>query len=929
MARADIRDRYGFRLRTPDRDRPVTRHTERVRISGDEVTAREAEVLALVGQHLTNAQIAATLFISVRTVESHVAALLRKLNVPDRRSLARRAAVDRGQQRGMLPVPATPFLGRAAERAELTHALTGQRLVTAVGPGGIGKTRLAISVAGDVAAGHRDGVWFVDLVRVTEPAAVIGTVAEVVGVPEHLALSQDGALVASLARREGLLVLDNCEHLLDGVRECVDLIVNGCPGVTVLTTSRTRLMLPYERVYPVPGLSITDDAGGDAVALFGARVAAATSEATPPDPARTAALCRALDGIALAIELAASRYATLGLDGLEAGLHDRLRFFTVGSPTAARHRSLRDTIAWSYDLLTPTDQALLRRVAMFASWFDVAAAHHIAAPSRDRAVVADGLAQLADHSLLVVDRGTPTRYRALETIRQYGEEQLALAGEVATIETQLDEWCRLQLRDLANVEPDDAWCLRFDRVVDDVRAALRRCAADPDRRGPAAELAAQLAGQLWLRGRLIEAQRRYEQAADLSPSSTDRVQLLRLAAGAAGTGYLGTDMLRLLRQSADLARSVGDLGGAAGDLAAMSLFITRAPGIMAQTHTEEEAADLLAEAEAVSDGSGDAEAAIALAKVSGNYRRVSVEQSEQAVERARAADDPGLVDAALDLLTATHLRLDDIPAAVATVRRREAAIASLPMVALHGFAHSDHAQYGCEVMLAAGNLPGASQYADRLARLPFNREEGLLGLARRLKVDAFAGHFDAVLRDATQFGNSWERLGEPVVPNLASSAGAVAMVHGILGHDELRARWLRLADDLNGAQPTITRQAWAPTFDAIVALHRGEFPTACDGLAIDPDDSDTWWHGGQIIYRPWYAAVWAEAAVLDERPDAHARIQRARHATRANPIASAMVERVAAFAAGDRTAVESLAATFEALGCPYQQTRTGVLAGML
>jgi hypothetical protein len=162
------------------------------------------------------------------------------------------------------------------------------------------------------------------------------------------------------------------------------------------------------------------------------------------------------------------------------------------------------------------------------------------------------------------------------------------------------------------------------------------------------------------------------------------------------------------------------------------------------------------------------------------------------------------VDATLDLLTAVHLRLDDIPAAVATLRRREAAIASLPMVAL----------------IAAGNLPGASQYADRLARLPFNREEGLLGLARRLKVDAFAGHFDAVLRDATQFGNSWDRLGEPVVPNLASSAGAVATVHGILGHDELRARWLRLADDLNGPQPTITTWAWAPTFDAIVALRR-------------------------------------------------------------------------------------------------------------
>jgi DNA-binding CsgD family transcriptional regulator len=325
--------------------RPINRHTERVRALGTEVTVREAEVLALVGQHLTNAEIADALFISVRTVESHVAALLRKLNVPDRRSLARAAAVEPAPPRGTLPAPATPFLGRAVERAELTQALADHRLVTAIGPGGIGKTRLAISVAGDVAAQRRDGVWFVDPVRVADPAAVVATVAEVIGVPEQLAPSAEAALVASLARRDGLLVLDNCEHLLDGVRECVDLLANGCPELTVLATSRRRLMLPYERVYSVPGLSVSDDAGGDAVALFAARAIAATGEANPPDPTRVAALCRELDGIALAIELAASRYATLGLDGLEAGLQDRLRFLTVGSPIGARHRSLRETIA--------------------------------------------------------------------------------------------------------------------------------------------------------------------------------------------------------------------------------------------------------------------------------------------------------------------------------------------------------------------------------------------------------------------------------------------------------------------------------------------------------------------------------------------------------------------------------------------------------
>ena len=898
--------------------------------AGTDITAREAEVLALVGQHLTNAEIAQALFISVRTVESHVAALLRKLSVPDRRSLARRAAVDSGTPRGALPAPATPFLGRAAERAELTQALGGQRLVTAVGPGGIGKTRLAISVAGDVAPARRDGVWFVDLVRVTDPAAVVATVAEVVGVPEQLALPPEAALVASLARRDGLLLLDNCEHLLDGVRSCVDLVVNGCPDLTVLATSRTRLMLPYERVYPVPGLSVTEGAGGDAVALFAARVAAATGLSTPPDPARAAALCRELDGIALAIELAASRYATLGLDGLEAGLHDRLRFLTVGSPIAARHRSLRDTIAWSYDLLTPADQALLRRVAVFASWFDVAAAQGVAAPDSDRAAVADALARLADHSLLVVDRGEPTRYRALETIRQYSEEQLATAGELATVQARLDQWCRLQLRELAAVEPDAAWRLRFDRVVDDARAVLLRCAADPGRRGPAAEFAGELAGQLWLRGRLMEAQRRYEQAAGLSPLPADRVQRLRLAAGVAGTGFLGTEMLRLLRESADLARSLGDLGGAAADLAWMSLYITRAPGIMAQSRTDMEAADVLAEAESISDGSARVAAAIALAKAFAAWRSLSVEQSEQTIRRAQEADDPAIADAALDLLTALHLALDDIPAAVATVRRRDAAIAALPMVALHGFAHSDNALFGSEVLLAAGDLRGAAEYADRLARLPFYREEGLLGLARRLKVNAFAGHFDAVLRDATQFHDSWERLDQPIVPNLASSAGAVAMVHGILGHDEMRAHWLRLADDLfSGYQATITTRAWGLTFDAVVALHRGEFRTAANRLAIDPGDPETWWDPAQTMYRAWYAAVWAEAAVLDGRSDAPDRVQRARHPVRANPIASLMVERAAAFAAGDRCAMDNLAPAFEALGCPYQQARTGVIAQLM
>jgi len=895
--------------------------------AGTVVTAREGEVLALIAQHLTNAQIAEALCISVRTVDSHVAALLRKLQVPDRRVLARQAAVARTPGRGALPVPVTPFIGRVAEQAALKQLLAGHRLVTAVGPGGIGKSRLAISVAADLAEERRDGAWFVDLVRVTDPAAVVAAVAEAVGVPEQQAASLEAAVVAALARRDGLLVLDNCEHLLEGVCACVEPIIVDCPGVTVLATSRARLMLPYERLYTVPGLSVDGDEG-DAVALFLTRALEATGEVLP-DARRVGALCQALDGMALAIELAASRYATMGLDGLEAGLHEQLRLLTVGSPAAGRHRSLRGAIDWSYGLLSPADRALLRGVAVFASWFDMDAARAVAAPATDRAAVADGLARLADQSLLVVERGAPTRYRALETIRQYGEEQLAVARELAAAEVRHEAWCCAVVDELAVAPPDATWCKRFDRVVDDARAALFRCATTHDHRADAARLAAQLAGQLWLRGRLMESQRWYEQAANLDPSPARQVEHLRMAAGAAGTRFGGTEMLRLLRQAADLAVSLGDRGGAARDLAWMSLFITRAPGMMTERRTPEEAAALLAEATAISDGSARPEAAIAVARAFGEYPNLTVEGAEQAVASAQRVGDPALVDAALDLLTSVHLTLDDLPAAMSAVRRRDAVNEALPMVALNGYGHGDHHLYGSEVLLAAGNLPGAADYAERLARLPFNRDEDFLGVARRLKVDALAGHFDDVLRDAERFRISWERDGRPIVPNLGSSACAVAMVHGILGDDASREDWAGLTKDLLGESPSVSAVAWMPTFDAIVALHRGEPHAAQDHLAADLDDPDTWWHALMRMYRPWYAALWAEAAVLGHRADADERIERARRATRDNPIASAMVERAAAFAAGDRNAVESLAATFEALGCPYQQERTRVLASMI
>ncbi|WP_308258124.1 ATP-binding protein, partial [Pseudonocardia lacus] len=319
------------------------------------VTQREAEVLAAVGEHLTNAEIAARMVISVRTVESHVSSLLRKLAVADRRALselaAERAATAAAPPvRPPTPLPSalTPFVGRGAERAALGALLVGEagradgpRLVTAVGPGGVGKTRLAMAVAADVSDRVADGVWYVDLVPVTDAAMVAPTVAAALGLGEQPGRTADDTLLEWAVDRRAVLVLDNCEHLLDGVALLVERLLAAGAGLVVLTTSRARLMLPFERIFPVGGLSVPDDESGDAVALFEQRAAAAGSRPDVAERARVRRICRGLDGVPLAIELAAARLPALGLDGLEAGLADRLDLLSGARRADERHRSLR------------------------------------------------------------------------------------------------------------------------------------------------------------------------------------------------------------------------------------------------------------------------------------------------------------------------------------------------------------------------------------------------------------------------------------------------------------------------------------------------------------------------------------------------------------------------------------------------------------
>ncbi|WP_308257784.1 ATP-binding protein, partial [Pseudonocardia lacus] len=446
---------------------------------GTGLTAREAEVLALLGQRLSNGEIAGQLVVSVRTVESHVSALLRKFGAADRRELARLAgsggvaAVPPVPPGSALPVPLTPFVGRVRELDAVVDAVRRHRLVTATGPGGVGKTRLALAAAQRLAPGHRDAAVFVDLVRVLDPALVVAAVADAVGVPERAGVDRAESLLAALAGRDPLLVVDNCEHVVDGVRPCVERVLTACPSVRILATSRIRLMLPFEHVFAVPGLSIADAAGpsdgdGDAVALFVERAVAAGAPepVTAHERATVREVCRALEGMALAIELAAARVPGLGLDGLAGALDARLALLAVGHRAEGRHRSLRAAIDWSYALLDHDERAALRVAAVFASRFDADAL--AAVMGRPRAVALDALARLVDWNLVSVRGGPPTRYRVLETIRQYATEVARGDGEDERLRAAHREWVRDGLAGLLADTGDDelAWCEAVDALLD-------------------------------------------------------------------------------------------------------------------------------------------------------------------------------------------------------------------------------------------------------------------------------------------------------------------------------------------------------------------------------------------------------------------------------------------------------------------------------
>ncbi|MEV6865058.1 LuxR C-terminal-related transcriptional regulator [Streptosporangium subroseum] len=901
-----------------------------------EISPREAEVLELVGAHLSNAEIAARLCISVRTVESHVSSLLRKLEVPDRRALARRApesaGADRSHPAPALPAPLTSFVGRVSERTALTELIRAHRQVTAVGPGGVGKTRLALAVAAEAAGEYADGVWFVDLVPVTDPGMIATAVAGALGLGEQPGRDMTESVVAALADRHALLVLDNCEHVVDGVALFLERLLATCPRVTVLATSRARLMVPFERVYPVPPLSLTVDGESDAVALFRERAAAVGWPLDPPLRDQITSICERLDGMALAIELAAARCSTLGLDGINAALSHPLRMLTGGSRTDERHRSVRAALDWSHALLEPADRALLRRVSVFVAPFPAAAAAEVA--GSEEGIVADGLARLAEQSLLVVTASPHgTQYRALETIRQYGMERLAEVGDLVDARSRHLRWCLAKAAGLAVVRED--WRARFDLVADDLRAALAWAADRPEQRADAYGLARRLAELTFTRNLTGESQGRYEQAAALADGPAATVSMFRQAAAVAGCRTVGDDMYRLHRAAADAARRSGDTAGAAADLATAATTAFRFSSTFVRIPPREEALALITEARELAGDDPAAQAAVALAEAGvltdafgaaqgppGNAVPETVARAERAVELARHTGDPLAESAALDALTCAQSWAGDTFVTAATARRRITLLSSMPISPAGTHELIDALGMVTEAGLGAGDLPGARRWARQLADHPSLAEVGHRATCRLLMVDALAGNVDEVLTGSVRFLDAWRRAGSPARSFLCPAVAGVAMIHGLRDDHDARREWQEVLDQL-GTSPEHT-YGYGAVFDAMLLLHHGQASEALERMAPEPRQV---WKWVTWIWLHWYVALRAEAAVLAGSPDARGCLAEARTIVAGNPVASAIVQRAEALLDGDQESLLATADAFDAAGCRYQSARTMVLAG--
>ena len=409
--------------------------------------------------------------------------------------------VPREAPRGNLPRRAARLIGRDDDLAAVAEALAAGPVVTLVGPGGIGKTRLAIAAAQDAEPDLAGGAWLVGLADISSPDDVPRAAADTLQVREATGRSLTRSVVAALEGRHALLVLDNCEHVVEAAAVLARAVSEGCPDVRVLATSREGLGVSGERLVPVGPL----DPHGAAADLFAERAAAADPDFDPAASRREVAeICRRLDGVPLAIELAAARSRSLTPAELLERLDDALRLLGGGRrPQVAHHRTLRATIAWSFDLLSPGERSLLARLSVFAGPFDVAAAEAVAAGGDvDARDVADLLGGLVNRSMVVAAAGPPgRRLRLLETVRAFAAERLADEGDGEEVAGRHAVWCRGEVEAIGALlagPAEEEGVARLSALWPNLRAAVEQACAAGDR-ATAAALVAPVAPEVLLR----------------------------------------------------------------------------------------------------------------------------------------------------------------------------------------------------------------------------------------------------------------------------------------------------------------------------------------------------------------------------------------------------------------------------------------------
>jgi predicted ATPase/class 3 adenylate cyclase len=467
----------------------------------------------------------------------------------------------------------TSFIGRERELAAALDLFASTRLLTLVGAGGIGKTRLSLELAEHLLDQFPDGVWVVELAPLTDPQLVTHALATALGVKEQAGRSVQEAVLDHMRERRLLLVLDNCEHLIDACADLAKQLLQGGPEVRIIASSREALRVPGETTYPVPVLSVPGRhemhepgqlANFESVQLLVDRVRAANPRfaLTADNAASVAEVCRRLDGIPLAIELAAARARSLSIDAIASRLNDRFKLLTRGDRTALpRQQTLRALIDWSHDLLTDGERAVLRRLAVFAGSFTPEAAEAVAAS--DAVDVLDELSALVEKSLVSLDPASG-RYRLLDSVRQYAQERLEQSGEDETVrDRHLDYYVALAAEARAGLAgPDQTqWLARLDVEAENVLAAHAWC----DRAQKGAELGLELAHSTklyWFNRGLLALGQRFTVEAVARTKASDRT-LLRCR-GLFGAGQFLVHMGRydegkaFLEESLAIARELHD-----------------------------------------------------------------------------------------------------------------------------------------------------------------------------------------------------------------------------------------------------------------------------------------------------------------------------------------------------------------------------------